>query len=167
MMGREASFDIRELIFFVHIDEDVAGDGIEEAGAFYFAGLENDIAIGEQGDRAKLVYVLEDVESAGIEPLSEGVFDEEMGDGEQMQVVWVIDAVLLQSAEVVGVADLGAQLFEQGPVALSAFRADVMFEMIAEVAGHGVVVEKRVVDIEEEGDGSGRVGHGISLALAE
>ena len=71
---------------------------------------------------------------------------------EQAQIVHVLDAVLLQGAEVVRVADLRAPCLEDGPVALLAVAPDLALEVAHEVGNHPIVVEQGVVDVEQEHD---------------
>src|SRR5262249_39723122 len=52
--------------------------------------------------------------------------------------------------EVVGVAELVAELLELVPVALLALGAELLGEPQPEVGGDAVVVEQRVVDVEQE-----------------
>ena len=63
----------------------------------------------------------------------------------------------LERAEVVRVAELLAQPLELVPVPLLPLGAEVLRQVRAQVGGDGVVVEQRVVDVEEE---DGRVRHG-------
>src|SRR5689334_13913039 len=72
-------------------------------------------------------------------------------------IVARLDAITLQGAKIVGVAELGAELLEDGPVVVPASRAEALLEMPAEVGLNRIVVDERVVDVEEE-DGFGR-GH--------
>jgi len=65
-----------------------------------------------------------------------------------------LGAIALERAKVVGVAELGAQLLEQLPVAPIAVGSERLDEMTPEVLDHRVVVEQRVVDVEKE--------HGLS-----
>jgi hypothetical protein len=94
--------------------------------------------------------VLHRVEGIRVEPRGEGIIDEEMRDGEQAGITGVFDAVALERAEIVGVAELGAELFEDFPVALLTLRADLLFQMVLEVVRNAVIVEQGVVDVEEE-----------------
>ena len=96
--------------------------------------------------------VVERVERAGEEPVRERVRDEEVRDGEHAQVARPRVAIPLQRAEVVGVAELVAELLEELPVLAAAVLADLGVEMRAQVGGDAVVVEQRVVDVEEEDD---------------
>ena len=74
------------------------------------------------------------------------------GHGEHAQVARPGVAVPLQGAEVVGVAELVPELLEQLPVVAAAVLADLGVEVRAQVGGDAVVVEQRVVDVEQEDD---------------
>lgn len=154
-----------EFLFLVNVDERVAVHGFEQAGAFHFARLEDDVAVGEDDDRSPLPDVFEGVERVRIEAVGEGIIDEEVGDDEQARVAGICDAVALERAEVVGVTEFGAQLLEEGPIVLRAFGADFAFEVAFEVGGDAVVVEQRVVHVEQEDDFV--CGHGGELVGAE
>ena len=41
---------VGQFFFLVDVNHDVAPDGLAQAGAVYFAGLENNVAIGEERD---------------------------------------------------------------------------------------------------------------------
>jgi hypothetical protein len=59
-------------------------------------------------------------------------------------------AAPLQGAEVVGVAELSRQLGVDGPVAVARCRAEILLQARGEIGGEPVVVEQRVVDVEQE-----------------
>lgn len=90
-----------EFLFLVDVDERVAVHGFEQAGAFHFARLEDDVAVGEDDDRAPLLDVCEGVERVRIEAVGERIIDEEVGDDEQARIAGIFDAVALERAEVV------------------------------------------------------------------
>src|SRR5690606_4576233 len=60
-----------------------------------------------------------------------------------------LDAVALQGAEIIGVAALGAQLLEDLPIAPLSLPADLGDEVRAKVGGDRVVVEERVVNVDQ------------------
>ncbi len=150
VVGGVAVFHVVEHFFLVDVDEDVAFDGFVDAGALDFAGLENDIAIGEDDGGAPLFDVIDGVDRVGIEAVGEGVIDKEGRHGEEACVAGVFDAVALESAEVVGVAEFFAEGFENFEVADAGAVAEVFFEVAREVFADAVVVEEGVVDIEKE-----------------
>ena len=55
----------------------------------------------------------------------------------------------LQSAKVIGVAEFGVQLFQDGKIR-PGFRPKLAFNMASKVVYHPVVIKQRVIDIEEE-----------------
>ena len=69
-----------------------------------------------------------------------------------MYVLRVLDPIALQGAEVVAVAQIGEELLEDRPVAVAAGRPELAFEMASEIGLDAVVVEQRVVDIDQEDD---------------
>src|SRR6185369_16194608 len=77
----------------------------------------------------------------------------------------MLDAVTLQCAEVVSVTEFGAQLFEERPIVLGASGADFALEVAFEVGGNAVVVEQRVVHVEQENNFVGA--HRIHRMLSE
>ena len=58
--------------------------------------------------------------------------------------------ITLQRTEIVGVADLLAQRLENRPVAHGAVDAERVLEMCAQIKNHAVVIEQRVVDVEQK-----------------
>ena len=67
-----------------------------------------------------------------------------------MYVLGVLDPIALQGAEIVAVAQIGEELLEDRPVAVAASRPELAFEMAPEIGLDAVVVQERVVDIDEE-----------------
>src|SRR5438876_5971567 len=61
-------------------------------------------------------------------------------------------SIPLQRAQVVRVAQLGPQLFEDGPVPLLPLAADLALEVSLEIGGDVIVVDERVVHIDQEYD---------------
>jgi hypothetical protein len=147
---RVATLHVGQLLLLVDVDEDVPPDGLEESGTLDLARLKNHVPVREDDDRPPLPAMLYHVERVREEPVREGVFDEVGRDGEQVRVVGVLDAVALEGAEVVGVAQFGAQLFEDDPVAPGALAPYLALQEAPEVAGDPVVVEQGVVHVEEE-----------------
>ena len=67
----------------------------------------------------------------------------------------MLNPVALQGTEVIPVAQFAEQLLEDRPVAIAARGPELAFEMPLEVGLNVVVIEQRVVHIDEE---HGRVG---------
>src|SRR5207253_322771 len=152
----EARLDVVELPLLVDVDQDAAVDRVEEPRALDLARLEDDIAVGQDDGRTERREMLEHVERAREEPVREGIVHEERGDREEMGIPRVLDPVALQRAQVVGVAELGAEVLEDGPVACFGLGTDLAPEIAPQVRGDAVVVDERVVDVEEEDDGARR-----------
>jgi hypothetical protein len=62
----------------------------------------------------------------------------------------VLHPVALECPEVVGVAQLGTERLEDRPVPLLTIRSDFVGEVALEIGRDSVVVEQRVVDVEQE-----------------
>src|SRR5438270_1783791 len=67
-----------------------------------------------------------------------------------MRVAQVLDAVALERAEVIGVAKLGPELFEDLPVALLALAAEGGLQVAPQILLDPIVVEQGVIDVEQE-----------------
>ena len=67
-------------------------------------------------------------------------------------MVRVLEPVLLQRAEVIGVPNLLTAGLEQTPVALALLEAKFLLEVRAQVANNLIVVQECVVHIEEKDD---------------
>src|SRR5262249_6835658 len=149
VLGWKARLDVVQLQLLVHVDQDVALDRLEQARVLHLERLEHDVPVGEDGGRAPRARVLDCVERAGEESVGERVAQEKHGDGEQVGTVRILDPESLQGAEVVRIPQLLADLLEQLPVPILLILADGPPEMPAHVGDDVVVVEERVVDVEE------------------
>ena len=118
MVGRIAPLDVVELLLLVDVDQNVAGNRVEKPGAVDLARLKHDVAVRQNHRGAQAARVLDHVQRVGEEPVRERVVDEERGHREQVRVARVLDAVALQRAEIVGIAEFGAQVLEERPVAV-------------------------------------------------
>src|SRR6516225_7433438 len=99
------------------INERVPTYRIQEPGTLDFAWLEHHIAIGQDHRRPPLLHVLYDVERVRKQAIGEGVIEQKPGHGEQVRIAWILHAIALQSAKIIGITELLAELFEQVPVA--------------------------------------------------
>jgi hypothetical protein len=95
---------------------------------------------------------LDRFERARIKALSEGVPEQKQRHLEQMTICWELSAIPLQRAEIVGVAEFSPTLFEDVPVALFMLRAQCRAHVAAKIRRHRIVVQQRVVDVEQEHD---------------
>ncbi len=76
-----------------------------------------------------------------------------------MRVARVLDTVALQCAQVISVTQLVPERHQDCPVPFPAGRSELLIHVLLEVGQDRVVVEKRVVDIDQEDDGSRGVRH--------
>ena len=75
-----------------------------------------------------------------------------MGDRQDVKIARVLDPVLLQRSEVVGVTKCGAQLFEDRPVTLLALMPHFALKMLHQICHNPVIIEQGIVDVEEKND---------------
>ena len=75
-----------------------------------------------------------------------------------MGVAGMLHSISLQRAQVVRVAQLRPQLFEEGPVSLLPFVPDLLLEVTLEIGRDVIVVDERVVHVDQEDDRMSR-GH--------
>src|SRR5689334_5256635 len=73
-----------------------------------------------------------------------------MRDREHVQVAGEVRAIPLQRAKVIGVTKLPTQRLEDVPVSLLSVVPDFFLEMRAQIRGDGIVIEQRVVDVEQD-----------------
>ena len=161
--GRIAPLDVLELLLFVDVDEHVASERRPEAGPPDLVRLEDDVAVREEHRPAPFVQAFDKLECAVVQPRRERVLDQPLRHAEQMRVVRISGPEALQCAQIVGVAELCAEQLELVPVALLPLAAELLGQVPAEVVGNRVVVEQRVVDVEQE-DGS--VSHELPVVRA-
>ena len=69
---------------------------------------------------------------------------------QQVRIARMLDAVTLQRPEVIRIAQLGSQLFEDSPILFCAVRTDFAGEMMPKVRLDSVVIEQRVVHVEQK-----------------
>src|SRR5581483_5245110 len=90
--------------------------------------LEDNIAIRKDHGLTPLPDVLNGIERVRIETRGKWVINEEARSGKQAGVAGIFYAVTLESAEIIGIAKLNAQLLKDIPIALLAFRADLLLK---------------------------------------
>src|SRR5881275_1365795 len=98
----------------------------------------------------RMTVVPRRAQRARVEPVRKRVVHQEERHPQQLRIVEVLEAIALQRAQVVGVSELRAQLLENRPVAVAAGAAELALQMSAEIGLHGVVVEQRIVHVEQE-----------------
>ena len=67
-----------------------------------------------------------------------------------MNILRVLDPEALESAEVIAVTQLCEQLFEDRPVSVARSGAELTFKVSLQVILDMVVVEQRVVDVDQK-----------------
>ena len=150
-----------EHLLLVDVDQHASPDSVPKARTLNLARLKDDIAVGQDDGLAEPVESREHVERPGIKTISERIVDQE-GRQRQQPVSGVvvgldIGTVTLQGAQVVRVSQFVAQSLEDGPVAIRVRDAEFALEMLAQVGDDPVVVEKRVVNVEQEDERRGHV----------
>jgi hypothetical protein len=141
----------------VDVDQHAPLDRREETRAPDLVRLKDHVPIRQDDRGAAAAQVPDHLERSRVEPVGEGVIDQERGQREEVGIARVLEAVALERSQVIGVAQLPAQILEQSPVALLPLRADLLVQELLEVLGDPVVVEERVVDVEEEDDARAQV----------
>src|SRR5882762_800003 len=162
VIGRKAPLDGIQHLLLVQVNEDSAVYRVPQARALHLARLENHIAVGEDDRGSETPATRERCQRTRIEPVRERVVHQEERHPQQLRIVEVLQAIALQSAEIVGVTELRAQLFENRPVAVAARAAELALQMGAEIGLHGVVVEERIVHVEQEHDFRRRIRHPVA-----
>src|SRR4029079_19201804 len=122
------------------------------------ARLEYDIAIAQQNWQPDAAQMLKDFERAGIQPLGERILEQIRCEWRQACIAVVLNAKALQGTEIVDIAELGAKRFIDAPIAIAPLDTEFDFEPVREVFQEAIVVDKRVVDIDQEHDRGRRSG---------
>lgn len=150
--GRVFGFHVVEFQLFVYINKDVAFEGVVEAGAIDFAGLEDNVAVTENDGVTETAGVVDGIKRLGEQAVSEGIIDHEIRNCEEFVFTGALEAVPLESSEVVGIAEFRPQLLKDLPISVGGVGADFSLESALEICGDAIIVDKRVVDVEEEYD---------------
>src|SRR6185437_1083055 len=116
------------------------------------ARLENDVAVRQKDGRSDAVETLQHCEGARVEPLGERVIDEKGRHGQQLYLARVFVPVALERADIVAITQLREQILQDRPIALAGGSAKSAIEMLLEILLDPIVVEERVVYVEEEDD---------------
>src|SRR4030095_13082307 len=74
--------------------------------------------------------------------------------------------ISLQSAKVIRIAQFGPQLLENSPIFLRSFRAELAGEVALQICCHSLVIQQRVVYVEQEDDASRRIIDFVHLPVA-
>ena len=112
--------------------------------------------------RRPLLRMLHRVQRAAVQPVGEWIVHQPVRDAEQSRIVHVLEPVAFQRAQIVGVAQFVAQFLEDLPVSLACGGAVLDADMHIQIGLHAIVVQQRVVDVEQEDD----VVHHCAVSLA-
>src|SRR6266513_984875 len=157
MFGGVALLDVIKFLLLVHINQHAPGDGIGQSRTTDLERLENDVAVRENDRRTPLLDVVNYLDGVREKTLSKGIVDEKIRNAQQIWGARMFDPVRLQSAEVIRIAQFGPQLLENPPIFLRSLCADFAGEVALQIRCHSVVINQRVVYVEQEGDASRRV----------
>ncbi|MBN8904693.1 MAG: HAD-IC family P-type ATPase, partial [Rhodospirillales bacterium] len=146
------AFHVVEFLFLVDVDQHVVMENVPQAGAVHLARLEHGVAVGQDHGAAPALHVAHRLDCAGEQAVGERVVHQPVGHAQHARVVHRLDAVAFQRAEIVGVAEFAAELLENGGVAVGRGLAEMVGEVGAQLALHAVVVDQRVVHVEQEDD---------------
>src|SRR5256714_1278112 len=152
VIGGKAPLDGLQHILLLEGNEDSPVHPTPHAGALHLWRLENHLAVGE-GDRGFQARATRPRgPSTTHKAVCKQVDLQEEGHPQQLRIVEVLQAIALQSAQIVRVPELRAQLLEDRPVTVASGATEFALQMAAEVGLHGVVVEERIVHVEQEHD---------------
>src|SRR5262249_6952282 len=79
---------------------------------------------------------------------------------QHLRAVQVLNPIALERPKIVGVSELAPQIFKNLPIAVARGAPVCLLEMFAQMPLHAIIVEERVVDVEQEDD-VGSFAHGI------
>src|SRR5262245_43265558 len=106
------------------------------------------------------------VQSSGKKAIGERIIDQPVRHPQHIRPVHLFDSKALQCAEVIDIAQFAAQFFKDVPVPVTSGGSIGVRQVLLEMALHQIVVEKSVVDVEQEYDSS-RFGHCSLFCLSE
>src|SRR6185437_14410051 len=69
-----------------------------------------------------------------------------------MRIIEILQPIPLQRAKIIGIAQLHPQRFENSPILIALFTAELTLQMLAEILLHGIVIEQGVVHIKQKDD---------------
>src|SRR6476660_1391412 len=101
--------------------------------------------------------MLNDLERIGKKTLGERIIDQKIRHAKQLLGVRMFGPIPLQSTEVIRIAQFGPELLENPPIFLRSVRADFAGEVALQICSHSVVIQQRVVYVEQEDDASRRI----------
>ena len=99
-----------------------------------------------------LLHMLEHIQRVREQAIGKRIVDQKTGNGEETWIVRFFVAVALQCAEIIGITEFTPQLFEEAPITLRPFAADLLFQMMLEVRRDAIIIQQRIVHIEQKHD---------------
>jgi hypothetical protein len=161
LLCRIKTLNLGEFFFLMDIDEHAVFEGRPESGAHNFSRLEHRIAVREDNRRTPLLDVAYGMKRAGIKPVSKRIVDEPARHPQHPWIVHLFEPESLQCAEVVRIAELPPQLFENVPVKFTGIAPICFGQIGGQIGLDAIIIKKRVVDIEKK-DEVVRRGHGAN-----
>ena len=104
VLSRVASHHILERFLFMDVNEHMAINRLEDAGALDFARLEDNIAVGENHRLSPLPKSRQHVERFRVEAVGKGIINQKGGGCHEMRFVGIFHPKALERAEVVAIA---------------------------------------------------------------
>ena len=151
-LGGIAPLDVIEGFFLMNVNQYASRHRIGETGALNFVRLKDDVTVRQDDGGTKADQAFQYFESGREQTICERIIDEEGRHGKQLDVTRMLAPIPLQRTEVVAIAELGEKVFQDAPVAVASDAAIRTLEMIFQVLLNPVVVEQRVVDVDQEND---------------
>src|SRR5215813_6798678 len=152
MVSGIEAFDVIKPLLLVHIDEHTIIECLPQPGSLDFAWLEHGISVGEDDDGPPLLYVLHRIQSSGIQAVSEWVVDQPARHPQQLRAMQVLEPVALQRSQIIDVSQFAAQLLKNYPVSVASDDPVRLFQVLFKMSLHAIVVDERVVNVEQEDD---------------
>ena len=84
------------------------------------------------------------------ETVGKGIVQQKLGHLQHARVPWDTQAIALQCARLACIAEFGTQFLKNFPVAIAVLGTELRSEMHAQVVLHPIVVEQRVVAVDQE-----------------
>ncbi len=110
------------------VDQHAPFHRVPETRLLDLTGLEHDVTVGQDHRRSKRAQTRECREHVGKQAGRKRIVDQERRHQHQPRIALTLLPVALQRPEVVGVAELAAQCFEDFPVPVTA-RAELLLQM--------------------------------------
>ena len=149
-LGRVPALEIVELELLVDVDEHVTLDRLANARTVNLPRLVDRVPVRDDDGRRRAAKVREHLDCIRVQAVGERVVEEVAGEVEQPRLGALPFPPLLRRTEVIAIAELDEAALLDRPVALACSAPYVEPKMLLEVVADPVVVEQRVVDVDEE-----------------